>query len=315
MFHQLFRLATLAKFATAATLIAGAYGTGNIDMPESRPLDSSLHAEKTPETAVVRQPEPTAKPEKTAQPATATKPVTSERYSFENLLKECVTRYTQHLDDAKTVCEAAIRASGLDTDSFWAKYRAQFTTQPQKTQPVTPTSTFEGLLKECVARYARAASNTKEACEAAIRASGLDTDAFWAKYRSLMIPPAKHSTEATPTKSPTPSSTPKPATSVQLSPECLAKYEAAKAAKNGPADVFEAAVRSFNESCRTSTATPTTSPRPSSTPKPATSVQLSPECLAKYEAAKAAKNGPADVFEAAVRSFNQSCRTSSEVRR
>src|SRR5437660_5462136 len=87
MFHQLFRLATLAKFATAATLIAGAYGTGNIDMPESRPLDSSLHAEKTPETAVVRQPEPTAKPEKTAQPATATTPVTSERYSFENLLK------------------------------------------------------------------------------------------------------------------------------------------------------------------------------------------------------------------------------------
>ena len=74
MFHQLFRLATLAKFATAATLIAGAYGTGNIDMPESRPLDSSLHAEKTPETAVVRQPEPTAKPEKTAQPATATHP-------------------------------------------------------------------------------------------------------------------------------------------------------------------------------------------------------------------------------------------------
>src|SRR5436309_638823 len=172
MFRQLFRLATLAKFATAATLIAGAYGTGNIDMPESRPLDSSLHAEKTP---VVRSPEPTAKPEKTAQPATATKPVTSERYSFENLLKECVTRYTQ------------------------------------------------------------------QACEAAIRASGLDTDAFWAKYRSLMIPPTKPSTEATPTTSPRPSSTPKPTTSVQLSPECIAKYEAAKAAKNGPADVFEAA--------------------------------------------------------------------------
>ena len=275
MFHQLFRVATLAKFATAATLIAGAYGTGNIDMPESRPLDSSLHAEKTSETAVVRQtvaapitepttvaltasreetrqPEPTAKPEKTAQPATVTKPVTSERYSFENLLGECVTRYTQHLDDAKAVCTAAIAASGLDTDAFWAKYRALFATQPQKTQPVTPTSTFEALLKECVARYARAASNTKEACEAAIRASRLDTDAFWAKYRSLMIPPAKPSTEATPTKSPTPSSTSKPATSVQLSPECIARYEAAKAAKNGPADVFEAAVRSFNESCRTS---------------------------------------------------------------
>src|SRR5207253_3475790 len=128
---------------------------------------------------------------------------------------------------AKDVCTAAIAASGLEADGFWAKYRSLLVKELPKTEPTT---SFEALLKECVARYARAASNTKEACEAAIRASGLDTDAFWAKYRSLMIPPAKPSTKATPTKSPKPSSTPKPTTSVQLSPECIAKYEAAKAA-------------------------------------------------------------------------------------
>src|SRR5205807_51706 len=110
--------------------------------------------------------------------------------------------------------------SGLEADAFWAKYRSLLVKELPKTEPTT---SFEALLKECVARYARAASNTKEACDAALRASGLDTDAFWAKYRSLMVPPK------------------------------TAKYEAAKAAKNGPADVFEALVRAFKDSCLVTT--------------------------------------------------------------
>jgi hypothetical protein len=74
-------------------------------------------------------------------------------------------------------------------------------------------------------------------------------------------------------------------------------------------------VRSFKESCLVSTENktatpekPVTTPKPVVTPKP---VQLSAECQAKYEAAKAARNGPADVFEALVRAFKASCLTTA----
>jgi hypothetical protein len=291
-------VAALAKFFFTAGLIAGASSAGNVDLPEWHLPKTPAHIEKTHEPThapeATTKPEETKKPEPTAKPEESSKP---ERSSFEKLLAECVRRYTQHLDGAKDVCTAAISVSGLDADAFWAKYRSLFATE-QKTTP--PSSSFEALLKECVARYARAASNTKEACEAAIRASGLDADAFWAKYRSLMVPPKTAKTEA-----PKPVTTPKPAPT--LSAECQAKYEAAKAAKNGPADVFEALVRSFKESCLPATATP----KPVTTPKPTTTVQLSAECQAKYEAAKAARNGPAEVFEALVRAFKASCLTST----
>src|SRR5207249_3422527 len=210
-------IAAVAKFFFAAGLVAGASGAGNVDLPEWHLPKAPVHTEKTHE--------PQASPEATKTP---------ERYSFESLLKECVTRYTGHLDGAKNVCTAAIAASGLEADAFWAKYRSLLVKELPKTEPTT---SFEALLKECVARYARAASNTKEACDAALRASGLDTDAFWAKYRSLMVPPK----------------TTKPAPTVQLSAACVAKYEAAKAAKNGPADVFEALVRAFKDSCLVTT--------------------------------------------------------------
>ena len=123
-----------------------------------------------------------------------------------------------------------------------------------------------------------------------------------------MVPP-----KTTKTETPKPVTTPKPAPT--LSAECMAKYEAVKAAKNGPADAFEALVRSFNESCRTTTDNKsTTTPKPVATPKPAPTVQLSAACVAKYEAAKAAKNGPADVFEALVRAFKDSCLVTTEVK-
>ncbi|TMG55068.1 MAG: hypothetical protein E6H84_08020 [Chloroflexi bacterium] len=286
MFEHL--IAAVAKFFFAAGLVAGASGAGNVDLPEWHLPKAPVHTEKTHE--------PQASPEATKTP---------ERYSFESLLKECVTRYTGHLDGAKDVCTAAIAASGLEADAFWAKYRSLLVKELPKTEPTT---SFEALLKECVARYARAASNTKEACDAALRASGLDTDAFWAKYRSLMVPP-----KTTKTETPKPVTTPKPAPT--LSAECMAKYEAVKAAKNGPADAFEALVRSFNESCRTTTDNKsTTTPKPVATPKPAPTVQLSAACVAKYEAAKAAKNGPADVFEALVRAFKDSCLVTTEVK-
>ena len=60
-------------------------------------------------------------------------------------------------------------------------------------ETATPQTTrsFDALLSECVSRYKRGATNTKEACDLAIAASGLSADDFAAKYRSLLVPPAK----------------------------------------------------------------------------------------------------------------------------
>src|SRR6266550_3247601 len=76
-------------------------------------------------------------------------------------------------------------------------------------ETATPQATpsFDALLSECVSRYKRGATNTKDACDRAIAASGLSTEAFFAKYRSLLVPPAR-------TESPKPEVR-----------ECLAKYE------------------------------------------------------------------------------------------
>ncbi len=67
-------------------------------------------------------------------------------------------------------------------------------------ETATPQTThsFEALLSECVARYKRSATNTKEACDLAIAASGLSADAFAAKYRSLLVPPAQKTEKPAP---------------------------------------------------------------------------------------------------------------------
>jgi len=175
-FFHIFRLATLAKGALALSLVAGAYGVGDADAQEYRVRTNSAHVEATHEPTTGA--EPTAKPE------------------------------------------------------------------PKKSEEATTKTTpsFEALLKECAARYSRAAENTKEACEAAMVASGLAADAFWAKYRSLLVPPAA--------KTDRPATSPKPSTTDPAVKECLARYETLKSLKTGPADTFEAALRSFNETCR-----------------------------------------------------------------
>src|SRR5438552_598506 len=188
--------------------------------------------------------------------------------------------------------------------------------EPKKIDPATAATTpsFEALLKECIARYSRAADNTKEACEAAMVASGLGADAFWAKYRSLLVPPAKTDKPAT---------TPKPSTTDPAVKECLARYEALKTLKTGPAEAFEAALRAFNEKCRsllvpsaTKTDKPATTPKPASTvTKPLTTDPAVKECLARYEMLKTLKTGPAAAFEAALGAFNETCKRVLEARR
>ena len=184
--------------------------------------------------------------------------------------------------------------------------------EPKKIDPATAATTpsFEALLKECIARYSRAADNTKEACEAAMVASGLGADAFWAKYRSLLVPPAKTDKPAT---------TPKPSTTDPAVKECLARYEALKTLKTGPADAFDAALRGFNETCRSRLTPSATKPRttepqkpvatPASSPKPSTTDPAVKECLARYETLKTLKTGPAETFESALHSFNETCRS------
>src|SRR5438045_5427896 len=72
-------------------------------------------------------------------------------------------------------------------------------------ETATPQTTrsFEALLSECVSRYKRGATNTKEACDLAIAASGLSADAFAAKYRSLLVPPGQKTANTDPTATPT----------------------------------------------------------------------------------------------------------------
>src|SRR5207302_10739496 len=164
---------------------------------------------------------PTGRPER--------QPTTKPTAGVEPRVKECARLYgaALALKDAGTetreaagrkaseACKAAIAASGLSADEFWAKYRSLFehlrpvskpTEKPATTKPTEkpatvakPTAEFEQLLNDCVSLYAAAVAlkeaspetreaagrKASEACTAAIAASGLGTDAFWVKYKQL----------------------------------------------------------------------------------------------------------------------------------
>jgi hypothetical protein len=180
MFFEVLGAATLGKPVLALGIIASAYGAAaTFDQPESHTTTPPAH--------------------QTARPETTT--------SFEALLSQCVSRYKRAATNTKEACDMAIAASGLSADAFVARYRSLFVPPAAKTekpaQTATPKTTktsapatvsFEALLSECVARYKRGATNTKEACDRAIAASGLSTEAFVSTYRSLLVPPAKTAT-------------------------------------------------------------------------------------------------------------------------
>jgi len=232
MFLHMFGVATLGKPALALGIIASAYGAGNA-------IATSEHRVGNPPAHEI---------------ATTTR-------SFEALLSECVARYKRGATNTKEACDKAIAASGLTADAFAATYRSLLTPPAPKTEKPAPTSTtrtsstampttasFEALLSECVARYKRGATNTKEACDRAIAASGLSTEAFITKYRSLLVPPTKTAT-AKPTATPKPITAPKLDTSDPKVKDCLAKYEALKTLKTGDPKTFEAALSTFNNTC------------------------------------------------------------------
>ena len=240
MFLHIFGAATVGKPVLALGILASAYSAaGSFDNMEYRT--------------------PTPPARESASPQTTT--------SFDALLSECVSRYKRGATDTKEACERAIVASGLTTEAFFAKYRPLLVPQSSKTEKPAPTSTprttkttaptttpttvsFEALLSECVARYRRGATNTKEACERAIAASGLSTEAFFAKYRSLLVPAAKTET-LKPTATPRPTTAPKLDTSDPRVRECLAKYETLKTLKASGSPTFETALATFTETCKT----------------------------------------------------------------
>lgn len=100
--------------------------------------------------------------------------------------------------DTKTVsdaCATAMKASGLSSVDFWAKYGKELattkpSTKPEPTaspKPVTSTAELSQLIAKCLQLYAAVSSTSdtkavSEACGAAIRASGMTSAEFWAKF-------------------------------------------------------------------------------------------------------------------------------------
>jgi hypothetical protein len=251
MFSQLLSVATLGKGALALSVVASAYSGAGVEKTEYRTPSLPAHE--------------TTRPQTTPKPTPAAERPTTTALPFDALLSECVSRYKRGATNTKEACDRAIAASGLSADAFFAKYRSLLVPPAPKTEKPAPTATprttkttapttaptsvsFEALLSECVARYKRAATNTKEACDRAIAASGLSADAFFAKYRSLLVP-------ATKTETPKPSATPKPTTAPKLNTsdprvkDCLAKYEALKTLKASGSQTFDAALKYFKETC------------------------------------------------------------------
>jgi len=101
---------------------------------------------------------------------------------------------------ASEACKKAIQASGLSSSDFWARFGPKTTTTKpvetpkpttkpveERTQTVS-NAQLELMVKDCFTKYL-AAKNTHEggaaaaeACNKAIAASGLSSNAFWAKF-------------------------------------------------------------------------------------------------------------------------------------
>jgi hypothetical protein len=115
--------------------------------------------------------------------------------------RECVTKYTLKSTDANATCKKAIELSGLTSAEFAAKFLPRSTeTKPATTpkpstkteptaspKPVTNTVELSVLVAKCLDLYKAVTSTgethaASEACGVAIRASGMSSADFWAKY-------------------------------------------------------------------------------------------------------------------------------------
>jgi hypothetical protein len=142
------------------------------------------------------------------------------------MARECVTKYNAKSTDASTTCKRAIELSGLTSADFAAKFLQRPAATPTPKSTVN-TETY-ALVARCLQLYAGATTSgdpkaVSDACAAAIKASGLSSTDFWAKY-------GKELATTKPSTQPAPTASPKPATNTaelsQLVAKCLQLYAA-----------------------------------------------------------------------------------------
>jgi hypothetical protein len=135
-------------------------------------------------------------PPRTTEPTqspTAVKPATAE---LEGLIYACRKLQgaivpgssAEQANTASAACAKAIAASGLSATAFWAKWAPiKPATTPAATPAPVSATDLAKLIATCLDLYKAMAITgdthaTSEACGAAIRASGMTSSDFWAKY-------------------------------------------------------------------------------------------------------------------------------------
>jgi hypothetical protein len=176
-------------------------------------------------------------PPRTTESTPTPAPKTTVSTELYGLISKCLQLYAaiSTTGDTKSVsdaCAAAIKASGLSSNDFWAKYHPTTRTEPTATPSVKPaTAELEGLIYACrKLQGAIVSSSTTDqvnaasaACDKAIAASGLSAADFWAKWT-----PIKPITTPAPTSAPVTTTAPvtSPAELSQLVATCLDLYKA-----------------------------------------------------------------------------------------
>ena len=143
-----------------------------------------------------------------AKPSTEPKPSTTPANGWEAryaLIVECLklknsltsTPETARVAAASEACNKAMDAMGMSSTDFWAKFGSQLntattkpSTKPEPTaspKPIANTAELSQLVAKCLDLYKAITStgdthSVSEACGAAIRASGMSSADFWAKY-------------------------------------------------------------------------------------------------------------------------------------
>ncbi len=176
-----FKLHSAITATTEKSTIDAAYDACNKAIAASGMSAADFWAKFAKELAPV-------KPSATPSP----KPVTNAA-EVEQLIAKCLDLYKglSTTSDTKAVsdaCKAAIIASGMSSADFWTKYHPGTSTAPTASpKPVTSAADLAQLVAKCLDLYKAAATTgdthaVSEACGAAIRASGLSSADFWAKY-------------------------------------------------------------------------------------------------------------------------------------
>ena len=127
------------------------------------------------------------------------------------MIRECVTKYTAKSSDATAICKKAFELSGLTSAEFAAKFLGR-TTEPEPAGIEAPRTSANAetyaLVRRCLELYARASVSgdtmaVSDACAAAIRATGLSSTDFWAKFgKPLTTATPSHKIEPTPSPAP-----------------------------------------------------------------------------------------------------------------